>query len=383
VSKRPSFDPERLEGAAPRPGPVVPQIVSSPPPQEARSLIDIRVIGVGGCGGNVINRMIRAGVQNVEYAAINTDAQALEQCLARQKLSVGDRITRMRGTGGQPELGRRAAEESQAEIARLVHGADMVFITAGMGGGTGTSAAPVVAQEAKRAGALTVAVVTMPFLFEGRPRHRNALAGIEALRQHVDALILIQNDKLLTAVPAGAPMTEAFALADEMLVHGVQSITELVTETGLVNVDFADVRSIMQNAGTAMMGVGVASGENRMIRAVEEAMANPLSDTPVQGAKGVLINFRGGEDMTIQEISAAAGMVASTVDQEANIIFGAVVDPASEEEVRVTLIATGFAPDRRQQRQGLRPLGEPDAKGAERSEPDDPDLPAFLRRRPR
>ena len=391
MSKRPGFDPERLENVkdSTRPRPVVPDmVVPGSHSREARGVINIRIVGVGGCGSNAVNRMIESDVVGAAYAVINTDAQALQVSRAEDKLAIGDRITRLRGTGGQPELGQRAAEESVQDIEQLVSGADMVFVTAGMGGGTGTGAAPIVAELAKRHGALTVGVVTLPFMFEGRPRQRNAAAGLQALQQHVDTLIVIHNDRLLAAVPASAPMTEAFALADEMLVNGVKSITELVTTTGLINVDFADVRSVMQDAGTAMMGMGIGSGENRMLLAVEEAMKDPLSDKAVKGARGVLLNFRGGPDMSIQEISAAAEMVSATVDREANIIFGASIDPANQEEVQVTLIATGL-PGEQPQRAGRRrpspddePIAQPVVEEGE-VEVEDLDLPAFLRRRRR
>ncbi len=387
MSKRPGFDPERLENAkdSTRPRPVVPDMVSpGPDSREARGLIEIRIVGVGGCGSNVVNRMIESRVVGASYAVINTDAQALQISRADEKLAIGDRITRLRGTGGDPDLGRRAAEESVQDIEQLVSGADMVFITSGMGGGTGTGAAPIVAELAKRHGALTVGVVTLPFMFEGRPRQRNAAAGLEALQPHVDTLIVIHNDRLLAAVPASAPITEAFALADEMLVNGVRSITELVTTTGIINVDFADVRSVMENAGTAMMGVGIGSGENRMLLAVEEAMKDPLANKAVTGARGVLLNFRGGPDMTIQEISAAAETVSATVDREANIIFGATIDSANQEEVQVTLIATGLPDEQPQRVTRSRPSPEDapaTAPDDEEIEVQDLDVPAFLRRR--
>ena len=393
MSKRPGFDPERLENVknTARPRPVVPDIVTpGSQAREARGDIQIRIVGVGGCGSNAVNRMIEADVVGAAYAVVNTDAQALQVSRAEEKLAIGDRITRLRGTGGQPELGQRAAEESIQEIEQLVNGADMLFVTAGMGGGTGTGAAPIVAELAKRHGALTVGVVTLPFMFEGRPRQRNAATGLQELQQHVDTLIVIHNDRLLAAVPASAPMTEAFALADEMLVNGVKSITELVTTTGLINVDFADVRSVMENAGTAMMGVGIGSGENRMLGAVEEAMRDPLSDKAVTGARGVLLNFRGGPDMSIQEISAAAEVVSATVDTEANIIFGASIDPAIQEEVQVTLIATGLPGEQPQRAERRSPAPsdsftrEPEVEASrEEVEVEDLDLPAFVRRRRR
>ena len=395
MSKRPGFDPERLESVkdSTRPRPVVPDMVSpGPQAREARENIQIRIVGVGGCGSNAVNRMIDAGVAGASYAVVNTDAQALQLSRADEKLAIGDRITRLRGTGGDPDLGKRAAEENVQELENLLVDATMVFVTAGMGGGTGTGAAPIIADIAKQQGALTVGVVTLPFMFEGRPRQRNAVAGLDALRQNVDTLIVIQNDRLLAAVPASAPITEAFALADEMLVNGVKSVTELITTTGIINVDFADLRSVMQDAGTAMMGVGIGSGENRMLLAVEEAMKDPLSDKPVKGARGVLLNFRGGPDMTIQEISAAAEVVSTTVDREANIIFGAYIDAANQEEVQVTLIATGL-PGEQPQRSGRpRPQSDPesdiqapDAPQVEEADVavEDLDLPAFLRRRRR
>lgn len=389
MSKRPGFDPERLENVkdSSRPRPVVPDMVGAgPQSRDVQGVIQIRIVGVGGCGSNAVNRMIEADVAGALYAVINTDAQALQVSRADEKLAIGDRITRMRGTGGDPELGKRAAEENVQEIEQLVSGTDMVFVTCGMGGGTGTGAAPIVAELAKRQGALTVGVVTLPFIFEGRPRQRHAAAGLQALQEHVDTLIVIHNDRLLAAVPPSAPITEAFALADEMLVNGVKSITELVTTRGVINVDFADVRSVMRDAGTAMMGIGIGSGENRMLLAVEEAMKDPLSDRPVKGARGVLLNFRGGPDMTIQEISAAAEVVSATVDREANIIVGASIDPTIQEEVQVTLIATGI-PGEQPQRVGRRqpspedePSREPQGEQPE-VEVEDLDLPAFLRRR--
>ena len=387
MSKRPGFDPERLENMeeTTRPRPVVPEMVGpGSRSREARGLIQIRIIGVGGGGSNAVDCMIEAEVSGAAYAAVNTDAQALENSSAAEKLAIGKRLTGLRGTGGDPELGRRAAEESVQDIERLVEGVDMVFVTAGMGGGTGTGAAPVVAETAKRYGALTVGVVTLPFTFEGRPRQRSATAGMEELQRNVDTLIVIHNDRLLSAVPASAPLREAFTLANEMLLNGVRSIAELVTTTGIINVDFADVRSVMKDAGSAMMGVGIGSGENRMLLAVEEAMQDPLSDMPIRGARGVLMNFRGGPDMTIQEINGAAEVVSATVDEEANIIFGAAVDPSNQEEVQVTLIATGLTAERPQRTGPRRQLleDEPNVEPVGK-EPDDLDLPAFLRRRQR
>ncbi len=401
MSKRPGFDPDRLEKVndTNRPRPVVQDIVTpGTASRDESGLIQIRIIGVGGCGGNAVNRMIESGVAGATYGVINTDAQALQFSRAEEKLAIGARMTRLRGTGGDPELGRKSAEENAQEIEQMVSGADMVFVTAGLGGGTGTGATPLVTEIAKRQGALTVCVVTLPFLFEGRPRQRHAVAGLEELQGHVDTLIVIHNDRLLAAVPPSAPIKEAFALADEMLVNGVKSITELVTTTGIINVDFADVRSVMQDAGTAMMGIGIGSGDRRMLAAVEEAIKDPLSDRPMKGARGVLLNFRGGPDMSIQEISAAAEVVSAAVDREANIIFGATIDPANQEEVQVTLIATGL-PGEQVQRAGRpraeqkkapdrSPADEPadrfaDDPAVEEVEVEDLDLPPFLRRRRR
>jgi cell division protein FtsZ len=361
-------------------------VSQEPQSKEIDGLINIRIIGVGGCGSNVVNRMIESGVAGADYAVVNTDAQALQASRADERLAIGDRITRLRGTGGDPDLGKRAAEESIQDIGPLIADADMVFVTAGMGGGTGTGAAPIIADLAKQQGALTVGVITLPFMFEGRPRQRNAAAGLQELQPNVDTLIIIHNDRLLSAVPASAPITEAFALADEMLVNGVRSITELVTTTGIINVDFADVRSVMQDAGAAMMGVGIGSGENRMLLAVEEAMKDPLASRAVNGARGVLLNFRGGPDMSIQEVSAAAEVVSSTVDREANIIVGASIDPANQEEVQVTLIATGLPGEQKQQSSRQRPAPDdgpaaPREPVTEAVEVEDLDLPAFLRRR--
>jgi cell division protein FtsZ len=351
----------------------------------------ICAIGVGGGGSNAIMRMMRARpVPGVTYACVNTDLKALSQVDGAHVIHIGENLTRGLGAGGDPEKGAMAANESKQALKNIVGGADLVFLAIGMGGGTGTGAAPIVAELAKRHGALTVGVVTLPFMFEGRPRQRNAATGLQELQQHVDTLIVIHNDRLLAAVPASAPMTEAFALADEMLVNGVKSITELVTTTGLINVDFADVRSVMENAGTAMMGVGIGSGENRMLGAVEEAMRDPLSDKAVTGARGVLLNFRGGPDMSIQEISAAAEVVSATVDTEANIIFGASIDPAIQEEVQVTLIATGLPGEQPQRADRRSPAPsdsftrEPEVEASrEEVEVEDLDLPAFVRRRRR
>lgn len=302
----------------------------------------IKVVGVGGGGVNAVNRMIDVGLRGVEFIAINTDAQALLMSSAEVKLDVGRELTRGLGAGADPEVGRQAAEDHVDEIEAALKGADMVFVTAGEGGGTGTGAAPVVARVARSLGALTIGVVTRPFTFEGRRRATNAETGIDALRDEVDTLIVIPNDRLLSISDRSISIMEAFEEADKVLLSGVQGITDLITTAGLINLDFADVKSVMQGAGSALMGLGAAQGENRAVEATEAAIASPLLEASIDGAHGVLLSIQGGTDMGLFEINEAARMVQEVAHPEANIIFGAVISDNLGDEVRVTVIAAGF-----------------------------------------
>lgn len=302
----------------------------------------IKVVGVGGGGTNAVNRMIDAGLKNVEFVAINTDAQALLMCDADVKLHIGAKVTRGLGAGANPEVGRAAAEESRDEIREVLAGADMVFVTAGKGGGTGTGAAPIVAELARELGALTVGIVTRPFTFEGRKRSSQAQTGIETLGTKVDSLIIIPNDRLLDMVEKKTSILEAFKVADDVLRQGVQGITDLITMPGLINLDFADVRTVMRNAGASLMGIGAASGDNRGIEAATSAISSPLLETSVEGATGILLNISGGSDMGLFEVNEAAEVIASAADTDANVIFGAVIDESLGDQMRVTVIATGF-----------------------------------------
>ncbi len=304
----------------------------------------IKVIGAGGGGTNAVNRMIEAGLNGVEFIAMNTDRQVLNVSLAPNKLQLGENLTRGLGAGGNPEIGRSAAEESKSEIKKSLESADMVFITAGMGGGTGTGAAPVIAEIAREMGALTVAVVTKPFNFEGPRRMRLAEEGIDNLKAKVDTVIVVPNDKLLSVGDKRMTLVEAFKVADEVLRQGVQGISDIITIPGEINVDFADVKAIMQNAGSALMGIGVASGDHRAVEAAQAAISSPLLETSIEGALRVLINVTSGPDLTLAEANEAAQLINSYCDsREANIIFGWVQDPAMEGQVRVTVLATGFA----------------------------------------
>jgi len=303
----------------------------------------IKVIGVGGGGGNALNRMIDSGLQGVEFWAVNTDAQALANHAALNKVQIGTELTRGLGCGGSPNLGQQAALESQEALKKMVQGADLVFITAGMGGGTGTGAAPVVAKLSKEMGVLTVAVVTYPFNFEGRRRGTQAADGIEALRQNVDSVIVIPNDKLLDVASEATALQDAFSLADDVLRQGVQGISDIITVPGLINVDFADVKAIMSNAGTAMLGVGVASGKDRAEQAAIAATAAPLIQRSIERATGIVYNITGGKDLTLQEVNRVSEVVTSLADPQCNIIFGAVVDEQYDGEIHVTIIATGFS----------------------------------------
>ncbi len=303
---------------------------------------NIKVIGVGGGGGNAVNRMIESDVTGVEFWSINTDAQALTWANASSRLQIGQKLTRGLGAGGNPSIGQKAAEESRDEIATALEGADLVFITAGMGGGTGTGAAPIVAEVAKEMGALTVGVVTRPFVFEGRRRTSQAEQGIEGLKSRVDTLIIIPNNKLLEVIPEQTPVQEAFRYADDVLRQGVQGISDIITIPGLVNVDFADVRAVMADAGSALMGIGVSSGKSRAREAAIAAISSPLLESSIEGARGVVFNITGGSDLTLHEVNAAAETIYEVVDPNANIIFGAVIDDRLQGEVRITVIATGF-----------------------------------------
>jgi cell division protein FtsZ len=308
------------------------------PSQSAR----IEVIGVGGGGSNAVNRMIASDLQGVGYRVLNTDAQALLQSASKQRVQLGQKLTRGLGAGGNPAIGQKAAEESRSDLAQTLQGTDLVFIAAGMGGGTGTGAAPVVAEVAKECGALTVGIVTKPFAFEGRRRMRQAEEGIARLSEHVDTLIVIPNDRLREAI-AGAPLQDAFRAADDVLRMGVKGISDIITKPGLVNVDFADVRSVMTDAGTALLGLGVGSGRSRATEAAQAAISSPLLEAArIDGAKGCVINISGGKDMTLEDMTTASEVIYDVVDPEANIIVGAVVDERLEGEIHVTVIATGF-----------------------------------------
>ena len=302
----------------------------------------IKVIGVGGGGNNAVNRMINANITSAQFVAINTDKQALLMSKAELRLQIGEKLTRGLGAGADPDIGQKAAEESKASISELLKDCDLVFITAGMGGGTGTGAAPIVAQLAKEMGILTIAVVTKPFGFEGKRRMENAARGIENLRKYVDTLVIIPNDKLLKLVPKGTPIVEAFRYADDVLRQGIQGISDLIVQPNMINLDFADVRSVMKNRGLAHMGIGHAKGENKTLEAVRQAVSSPLLETTIEGATGVILNIKGGNDMALDEVYEAADLVKEVLDPECNIIFGAGIDEAMNDEVEITIIATGF-----------------------------------------
>ncbi len=335
---------------------------------------NIKVIGVGGGGGNAVNRMITAGLKGVEFITVNTDAQALYMSEAQHKMQIGAKLTKGLGAGANPEIGQKAAEESREELAKALNGADMVFVTAGMGGGTGTGAAPIVAEVAKEIGALTVGVVTKPFTFEGRKRLTQAEGGISNLKNKVDTLITIPNDRLLQVIDKHTSIVEAFRIADDVLRQGVQGISDLIAVPGLINLDFADVKTIMTETGSALMGIGIASGEKRASEAAESAISSPLLETSIEGARGVLLNITGGSGLALFEVNEAAEIIAQAADPEANIIFGAVIDETMEDEVRVTVIATGF--DQKFNRKEIN--SELDIKPFAT---DDLDIPAFLRRK--
>ncbi|QWU46507.1 cell division protein FtsZ [Bacillus sp. NP247] len=372
-------------------------------------LANIKVIGVGGGGNNAVNRMIEHGVQGVDFIAVNTDAQALNLSKAETKMQIGGKLTRGLGAGANPEVGKKAAEESKEQIQEALRGADMVFVTAGMGGGTGTGAAPVVAQVAKELGALTVGVVTRPFTFEGRKRATQAASGIASFKENVDTLIVIPNDRLLEIVDKNTPMLEAFREADNVLRQGVQGISDLIATPGLINLDFADVKTIMSNRGSALMGIGSGNGENRAAEAAKKAISSPLLETSIDGAQGVIMNITGGANLSLYEVQEAADIVASASDPEVNMIFGSVINEGLKDDIVVTVIATGF--DDSASTQPPKPIIRPTANHTQQQQPvaqpskqrevkremkreepvvhdrhtdsDDIDIPAFLRNRRR
>ncbi|MFT8391717.1 MAG: cell division protein FtsZ [Sporolactobacillus sp.] len=312
---------------------------------QADRLANIKVIGVGGGGNNAVNRMIESGIQGVDFVCANTDAQALKLSRATIKLQLGEKLTRGLGAGANPDIGKKAAEESRDQVEEILSGADMVFVTAGMGGGTGTGAAPVIAEIAKEAGALTVGVVTRPFTFEGRKRAKQAQLGISTLKEKVDTLIVIPNDRLLEIVDKNTPMLDAFREADNVLRQGVQGISDLIAIPGLINLDFADVKTIMTEGGSALMAIGIASGENRAAEAAKKAISSPLLEKSIDGARGVLMNITGGSNLSLYEVNEAADIVATAADEDVNMIFGSVIREELEDEIVVTVIATGFDED--------------------------------------
>jgi cell division protein FtsZ len=351
--------------------------------QSGNYLALIKVVGVGGGGTNAVNRMVDANLTGVEFIAVNTDAQALMMSDADMKLHIGSAATRGLGAGADPAVGQAAAQESRDELKESLKGADMVFVTAGEGGGTGTGAAPIVAELARELGALTVGVVTKPFAFEGRKRSQQSELGIENLRDRVDTLIVIENDRLLQVVEKKTSVVEAFRMADDILRQGVQGITDLITVPGLVNLDFADVRTIMREAGSALMGIGTASGENRAAEAARAAVSSPLLETTIEGATGILLNITGGPQIGLFEVNEAAEVVTSAADQNANVIFGAVIDDAMGDNVRVTVIATGFGAAHPRRRAGSTfeaPAPTAPVPGGGFEIPDEAlDVPSFLR----
>ncbi len=379
-------------------------------PQTA-SFAKIRVIGIGGGGGNVVNSMIRESmIKGVDFIAINTDGQALLNSQASAKIQIGENLTKGLGSGGNPEIGQRSAEESREKIKELLEGTDMVFLTAGMGGGTGTGAAPIVAEVAKEVGALTIAVVTKPFTFEGTRRMVAAEEGIENLKDKVDTLIVIPNQRILEVVDKKLSLLEAFKIADSVLNHGVQGISDLITIPGLVNVDFADVKSIMSDAGSALMGIGVGVGENRAQHAARQATSSPLLEVSMEGARGVLFNIIGGLDITMSEVDEASKIITAAADPDANIIFGATIDESMHDQIKITVVATGFDESRRRLKEFVsqspayagsnfeerptiantpmnnqnvsQPVSKPETPQEKKEEEEDFfDIPAFLRQR--
>lgn len=342
---------------------------------EMDNFAQIKVVGVGGGGNNAVNRMIEAGLKGVDFISVNTDGQALLLSQAKEKIQIGEKLTKGLGAGADPEIGKKAAEESREIIQASLEGADMVFITAGMGGGTGTGACPIVAEIAKERGALTVGVVTKPFSFEGRRRYTQAEKGIAELKSKVDTLIIIPNDRLLAVVEKRTSIVEAFRIADDVLRQGVQGISDLIAVPGLINLDFADVKTIMQDTGSALMGIGRSNGENRAQEAARMAISSPLLETSIDGAKGVLLSITSGSSLGLFEINEAAEIIAEAADPDANIIFGAVIDETLEDEVKVTVIATGFEPRTTNIGKSMKELGIKSFAN------DNLDIPAFLRRK--
>ena len=351
----------------------------------------IKVIGVGGAGNNAINRMIESGIKGVEFIAVNTDRQALQISKASTRIQIGEKLTRGLGAGANPDIGGQAAEESKSEIAEVLRGADMVFVTAGMGGGTGTGAAPIVAATAKELGILTIGVVTKPFTFEGKKRLTQAERGISNLKEKVDTLVVIPNDKLLQIIDRKTSIVEAFKMADDVLRQGVQGISDLISVPGLINLDFADVKTVMLNTGMAHMGIGRASGENRAEDAAKEAIQSPLLETSIEGARGVIINITGGPDLGLQEANTAAELVQTSVDPEANIIFGVVTDESLGDEIQITVIATGFEKEENISTIGVENLVNntwnkkinsiPTSQDTRTENQNDLDIPSFLRKK--
>jgi cell division protein FtsZ len=347
---------------------------------QAENFAQIRVVGVGGGGSNAVNRMIVDGLTGIDFIAVNTDAQALMLSSAPKRVRIGDKLTRGLGVGGKADMGRKAAEESADELHQVLQGSDMVFITAGMGGGTGTGASPIIAKVARELGALTIGVVTRPFSWEGAVRSQTARAGIEQLKEEVDTLIVIPNDRLLEITDKRISLQAAFSLVDDVLRQGVQGISELITVPGLINLDFADVRTIMSEGGAALMAVGHASGENRAVEAVQQAISSRLLDITIDGARGILFNVTGGPDLSLYEVNEAASIVKQTAHPEANLIFGAVIDDTMEDEIRVTVIATGFDGESlpHSQQMTTKESAELPVLSFDK---DDLEIPAFLRRR--
>ncbi len=306
------------------------------------SVVKIKVLGVGGGGNNAVNRMIDANVSSAEFVAINTDKQALLISKAPKRLQIGERLTGGKGAGGIPEVGRKSAEESKTSITEVLKGADLVFITAGMGGGTGTGAAPVIAQIAKELGILTIGIVTKPFAFENRKRMENAEKGIAELKKYVDTIVIIPNERLATILPEKITLVDAFRYADDVLRQGIQGISDLIVFPGMINLDFADIETVMKNRGLAHMGIGRGKGENKTLEAVRQAVASPLIETTIEGATGVVLNIKGGSDITLREVTEAANMVKEVIDPSCNLIFGSSIDPDMHDEVEITIIATGF-----------------------------------------
>ncbi|MBC7249357.1 MAG: cell division protein FtsZ [Anaerolineae bacterium] len=350
---------------------------------ELENFAHIKVVGVGGGGSNAVNRMIEEGLRGVEFIAINTDAQALMLSQAPKRIRIGDKLTKGLGSGGDPEIGRKAAEESSDDLYEALTGADMVFLTAGIGGGTGTGASPVIARIAREIGALTIGVVTRPFSFEGARRRAVAEEGIEALKGEVDTLIAIPNDRLLQIVDKKASLREAFRVADDVLRQGIQGISELITVPGLINLDFADVRTIMSEGGAALMAVGRASGENRAVEAAQAAISSQLLDVTIDGARGILFNVTGGLDLSLFEVNEAAEIIRETAHPDVNIIFGAVIDETMQDEIRITVIATGFEATGHARKAATTPARQQrpfELKIAQLSGSDDLDIPTFMRR---